>query len=639
MAICFLAFWVFVGVTSAATIYVPDDYAKIQWAVDNATTGDIIIVESGTYHENVIVDKQLILRGVDTGFGRPVIDANYLGSPVTLSADGITLEGFEVRHSGEVLGSFDCGIKVWFSNGNVVRNNTIRNNFDGILNWNSNNSTITSNTVINNHHFGITSCVGSSNNIAGNTVANNQGNGIAIHGSSNTITDNDVTSNLGSGLYLSYSSNNTVTGNTVNLNGKGGILLKGPSNTITGNIISNNGGTGMYLYVSSGNNIIGNIVDNNHGYGIRIDNSSNNNIIDNSVSYNSDGGIYLTFVGIATDYGSNCNNITNNIVSSNGYDGIFLEESSSNNIIANTVVNHAHGNGIVLWNSNYNNITSNTVCANNVYGIYLHTHFHNSHSSSNNNITDNIVSNNALGFYLYDSNSNNITGNTVSNNDYEGVYPYKSSGNKIYLNNFINNADNVRSYESTNIWNSTEITKYKYKEEEYKNYLGNYWSDHDCVDRNGDGICDDAYGIDGDWDYRPLVEPFNAPPSVEIATDKDEYEAGDVMRISITLRNPPTGITLEDSPTEERDVVFRWWLEFPDYGLSFSVVETMLTLPVGYERVFTLRWTLPDFGVSFHATWHVALYDAETLGLLSEDTADWWFVGRGARVHQHSFQK
>lgn len=364
--------------------------------MDNATTGDIIIVESGTYHENVIVDKQLILRGVDTGFGRPVIDANYLGSPVTLSADGITLEGFEVRHSGEVLGSFDCGIKVWFSNGNVVRNNTIRNNFDGILNWNSNNSTITSNTVINNHHFGITSCVGS---------------------------------------------------------------------------------------------------------------------------------------------------------------------------------------------------------------------------------------------------SNNITGNTVSNNDYEGVYPYKSSGNKIYLNNFINNADNVRSYESTNIWNSTEIIKYKYKEEEYKNYLGNYWSDHDCVDRNGDGICDDAYGIDGDWDYRPLVEPFNAPPSVEIATDKDEYEAGDVMRISITLRNPPTGITLEDSPTEERDVVFRWWLEFPDYGLSFSVVETMLTLPVGYERVFTLRWTLPDFGVSFHATWHVALYDAETLGLLSEDTADWWFVGRGARVHQHSFQK
>lgn len=396
MAICFLAFWVFVGVTSAATIYVPDDYAKIQWAVDNATTGDITIVESGTYHENVIVDKQLILRGVDTGFGRPVIDANYLGSPVTLSADEITLEGFEVRHSGDVLGSFDCGIKVWFSNGNVVRNNTIRNNFDGILNWNSNNSTITSSTVINNHHFGITSCVGS---------------------------------------------------------------------------------------------------------------------------------------------------------------------------------------------------------------------------------------------------SNNITGNTVSNNDYEGVYPYKSSGNKIYLNNFINNADNVRSYESTNIWNSTEITKYKYKEEEYKNYLGNYWSDHDCVDRNGDGICDDAYGIDGDWDYRPLVEPFNAPPSVEIATDKDEYEAGDVMRISITLRNPPTGITLEDSPTEERDVVFRWWLEFPDYGLSFSVVETMLTLPVGYERVFTLRWTLPDFGVSFHATWHVALYDAETLGLLSEDTADWWFVGRGARVHQHSFQK
>jgi len=37
--ICMLA--CVVGVASAKTIYVPDDYEKIQWAVDNATARDL----------------------------------------------------------------------------------------------------------------------------------------------------------------------------------------------------------------------------------------------------------------------------------------------------------------------------------------------------------------------------------------------------------------------------------------------------------------------------------------------------------------------------------------------------------------------------------------------------------------------
>jgi len=38
---------------SATTYYVPDEFAKIQWAVDNASAGDTIIVRDGTYIENV----------------------------------------------------------------------------------------------------------------------------------------------------------------------------------------------------------------------------------------------------------------------------------------------------------------------------------------------------------------------------------------------------------------------------------------------------------------------------------------------------------------------------------------------------------------------------------------------------------
>ena len=104
-----------IGIVSATPIYVPDDYAKIQWAVDNATAGDIIIVNSGTYYENVNVSKQLILRGVDTGSGTPVVDAGGIGNAITLSADGVTLDGFEAMNSGYTR-LIDAGIKVFSDN-------------------------------------------------------------------------------------------------------------------------------------------------------------------------------------------------------------------------------------------------------------------------------------------------------------------------------------------------------------------------------------------------------------------------------------------------------------------------------------------------------------------------------------------
>ena len=36
----FLILTAFASVSEAKTIYVPDDYARIQWAVDNASAGD-----------------------------------------------------------------------------------------------------------------------------------------------------------------------------------------------------------------------------------------------------------------------------------------------------------------------------------------------------------------------------------------------------------------------------------------------------------------------------------------------------------------------------------------------------------------------------------------------------------------------
>ncbi|MFV9677836.1 MAG: hypothetical protein ACNYVW_09330, partial [Methanosarcinales archaeon] len=59
------------------------DYASIQAAVDAADSGDTIEVHSGTYYENVDVNKTLSLKGVDTGSGKPVVDAGGNDSAIT----------------------------------------------------------------------------------------------------------------------------------------------------------------------------------------------------------------------------------------------------------------------------------------------------------------------------------------------------------------------------------------------------------------------------------------------------------------------------------------------------------------------------------------------------------------------------
>jgi len=102
------------------------DYSKIQDAINDASEGDIIWVMSGTYRENVDVNKAVSLEGWNTGNGYPTVDAGNRGSAITLSTEGIILEGFRVRNSNE------AGVDVK-SNDNRIVDIRASNNKYGIL--------------------------------------------------------------------------------------------------------------------------------------------------------------------------------------------------------------------------------------------------------------------------------------------------------------------------------------------------------------------------------------------------------------------------------------------------------------------------------------------------------------------------
>jgi parallel beta-helix repeat protein len=110
---------------------------------------------------------------------------------------------------------------------------------------------------------------------------------------------------------------------------------------------------------------------------------------------------------------------------------------------------------------------------------------------------------------LENSNANVFGGNEVLDNDY-GIYVDTSFGNKIFMNNFIDNVHGVYSWNSTNLWNYTEPKNYRYNNVPYKRRLGNFWSDYEGSDPFGDGLGDVPYVVVGfEKDHYPLMRPSN----------------------------------------------------------------------------------------------------------------------------------
>jgi len=250
---------------SSAIIYVPDDYTKIQWAVDNATSGDTIIVRDGTYTENIDVNKDHLTIRSENGTDSTVVQAASSNDHVfNVTADWVNITGFTVENA---TGLFVRGVYLdTVSHCNISSNNAT-NNYYGIYLFGSTNTTLTNNTASNNE-CGIYLHHSTNNSLSNNTANSNMGDGIVLWSSSdNTLVSNSASNNTEYGVYLMDSTNTTLTNNTAS-NNEYGIVMSSSSNnnTLTHNTVSNNG-DGIYLYSSSNNIIYNNYFNNiNNAY-------------------------------------------------------------------------------------------------------------------------------------------------------------------------------------------------------------------------------------------------------------------------------------------------------------------------------------------------------------------------------------
>jgi parallel beta-helix repeat protein len=232
--------------TSSVVVYVggsgQGNYSQIQAAVDNATANVTIFVYNGTYYENLVIDKPLVLIGQDKN--STIIDGGGKGFVVTLSGGYATVSGFTIIHS-EMKFPFS-GIYV-HSDFNTITNNILTANFYGMqIGYGSGYTIITNNLVHDNGRCGIYFNHSSHNRLEENIVRNHPSNGFGLYefSNNNQIINNTLTGNQYAGVNIRESYDNQVIGN-VFIHDEAGLHIPSPEyhtvtkdNTFYNNVVS-----------------------------------------------------------------------------------------------------------------------------------------------------------------------------------------------------------------------------------------------------------------------------------------------------------------------------------------------------------------------------------------------------------------
>jgi nitrous oxidase accessory protein len=111
-----------VGVSSSRAGQVP-----LQQRIDAAPPGGIVVVDGGTHRGAVVIHGPLTVVGRNGA----AIDGGGVGSVVTLTGDGVTFRGFEVRNSGRRVTEEAAGIKA-SGNRHRIEGNYVHDVYFGI---------------------------------------------------------------------------------------------------------------------------------------------------------------------------------------------------------------------------------------------------------------------------------------------------------------------------------------------------------------------------------------------------------------------------------------------------------------------------------------------------------------------------
>lgn len=432
--------------------------------------------------------------------------SNNIPIAFNIGANNIIFDcnGFSINGSSD---SNDYGIQAISKSGITIKNCKINNFARGISLGNT-----TSSTFYNNHFNNTINAYEDINSINNSWNFNNQGNYWYDYDNNSTTPEFYTISGNGNGIdnfpkprlinlscgdSLAQSatlSNNitcgmdqwvslTIPNNdiTIDCNGHSiigspgiddwGINILGRDNIVIRNCVFS--GLNFPIYHEDGSyNIIENNTFNGTRHGPILRKGSYNTIKNNTILNTEMDGIGV--IGYLNDeIPSHHNQVLNNTVTNCGSDYASIDISYGwNNLIDGNIITGTgqYDNSIIMVNAvSNNNTTSNNWGTNGDYGFWVTT----------------------------GSTMNTFFHNYISNSAYVGIYiDSGTSQQTIYQNTVLNSGQNNAFQESP-----ADETNWEF------NGIGNYWGDHNCIDSDNNGICENQYNFPGDSDFHPLSNP------------------------------------------------------------------------------------------------------------------------------------
>ena len=207
------------------TLYVggsgPNNYTRIQDAIDNASDGDTVFVydDSSPYYEHLLIETSINLIGENKE--TTVIDGDMIGTAIIyVNANYVNIYGFTIQNSGISKQNY-YGMRLFNSEYCVIFGNIFQNNDICIMLWHECNHNIISNNTIKNSDTGLYLAGSSYNTITYNKICYNRrgirvaGVGypepVSMHNSIqlNTISDNNI------GIRLHNNANSIISKNNI----------------------------------------------------------------------------------------------------------------------------------------------------------------------------------------------------------------------------------------------------------------------------------------------------------------------------------------------------------------------------------------------------------------------------------------
>jgi len=268
----------------------------LQDAINKAPSGSILKLPKGVYKGSIKIDKPITIMGKEDGV---IIDGEQIGTVITITAPYVTLKNLTIRGSGNRHDSLDAAIKISNSKQSEISDCIIEDSLFGIDIAMTNNSLFSNNYITSKdldlglRGDGLRLWYSNDNIVKDNKLIKSR-DMVVWYSHGNQILNNYGRENRYS-LHFMYAGKNLVKNNTYELNSVGIFFMYSKDTIASGNTIkSSQGATGMGIGLKDVSNFI--LEDNTIIYcaqGIYIDRSpfepdTKNWINNNKILYNAE---------------------------------------------------------------------------------------------------------------------------------------------------------------------------------------------------------------------------------------------------------------------------------------------------------------------------------------------------------------